>query len=86
MKKLIVIANFNADASCLSTKKWLQILSGGEHSLPDTIEGNLHYKFYPIHSSNFWLKEFRMLNYVQQIKELENRIFSLSNQEKYLWL
>ena len=57
-----------------------------EHSLPDAIEDNLHYKFYPIHSFHFWLKEFRMLNYVQQIKELENRIFTLSNPEKYLWL
>lgn len=32
MKFLVDIVNLNADASCLSSKKWLEILSGGEES------------------------------------------------------
>ena len=32
MKKIIDIVNFNADASCLSSKNWLEIVNGGEKS------------------------------------------------------
>ena len=33
MKNLLDIVNFNADASCLDSKIWLQVISGGENSL-----------------------------------------------------
>lgn len=33
MKQLIDVVNFNADASCLSSDRWLEILGGGENSL-----------------------------------------------------
>jgi hypothetical protein len=32
MSRFIDIVNFNADASCLSTKDWLRVLDGGENS------------------------------------------------------
>lgn len=33
MKQLVDVVNFNADASCLSSRRWLEILSGGDGSL-----------------------------------------------------
>lgn len=33
MKQLVDVVNFNADASCLSTERWLDILGGGKDSL-----------------------------------------------------
>lgn len=33
MKKLVDVVNFNADASCLSSGRWLDILGGGKDSL-----------------------------------------------------
>lgn len=33
MKQLVDVVNFNADASCLSSGRWLEILSGGDGSL-----------------------------------------------------
>jgi len=47
---------------------------------------NHWYASYPVHSFSAWLKEFRMLKYIQRTQEMEKRIDQFSTQELALWL
>lgn len=41
---------------------------------------------YPVHSFAEWVREFRMLGYLQRVREAEHRVASFSVDEQALWL
>ena len=44
------------------------------------------YHYYPVHSFTAWVKEFRMLGFINKIKSLEDNLVNLSVQELAIWL
>ncbi len=50
-----------------------------------TAEGGDRLLSYPVHSFLAWVKEFRMLGFVQKVNAYEERLKALSTQEKTLW-
>lgn len=63
--------------------------------LPNLSElGNLHtaaendresYRSYPVHSFSDWMKEFRMLGYIQKLTQLEKSLNRLSSSQLAVW-
>ncbi len=45
-----------------------------------------HYHYYPVHSFTAWMKEFRMVGFVQKILQTELGIAKMDNHNKALWL
>jgi hypothetical protein len=48
------------------------------------VENQYHY--YPVHSFTAWVKEFRMLGFINKIKNIEDNLSRLSLQEIAVWL
>ncbi|MBI1770259.1 MAG: hypothetical protein HYR67_17965 [Bacteroidetes bacterium] len=44
------------------------------------------YHYYPVHSFTAWVKEFRMLGFINKIKSIENNLANLSVKDISLWL
>jgi hypothetical protein len=45
-----------------------------------------HFKTYPVHSCSAWMKEFRMLGFINRIQHIEQSFDRLSLEQVYLWL
>ena len=45
-----------------------------------------HYHYYPIHSFTAWMKEFRMIGFVQKAMQAEQHILQFTKEQKALWL
>lgn len=45
-----------------------------------------HYHYYPVHSFTAWMKEFRMMGFVQKIMKTEQTIGTYTKKQKALWL
>jgi hypothetical protein len=45
-----------------------------------------HYHYYPVHSFTAWMKEFRMIGFVQKASQAELNLKQFTNEEKALWL
>ena len=44
------------------------------------------YRSYPVHSFLAWMKEFRMMGYVNRVQAVEERLELFSDEQVYLWL
>ncbi len=44
------------------------------------------FKSYPLHAFSSWMKEFRMLGYLNRVYEIEKSLTSLPLLQKYMWL
>lgn len=44
------------------------------------------YKSYPVHSFSAWMKEFRMLGFLNKVSRLEESLQTMTEQQKTLWL
>lgn len=44
-----------------------------------------YYSSYPVHSFSRWMKEFRMLGYIQRVQEIEKKVDQLSPRHLALW-
>ena len=53
---------------------------------PEKQDQNHFYDSYPVHSFTRWMKEFRMLGFVQRIQAIERKLESFSTVELGLWL
>lgn len=45
-----------------------------------------NYRYYPVHSFSAWMKEFRMLGFIQSLQKIEERIDDLSFTQLSIWL
>ena len=45
-----------------------------------------HYRHYPVHSFTAWMKEFRMMGFIQRLFAIEGKFDSFSKLEKSVWL
>jgi len=45
-----------------------------------------HYHYYPVHSFTAWMKEFRMIGFVQRVVQAEQGIKKFTKEQKSLWL
>ena len=45
-----------------------------------------HYHYYPIHSFTAWMKEFRMIGFVQKVMQAEQHLLQFTQEQKALWL
>lgn len=60
-------------------------------SIPSKILNNenlIEYQFhaYPIHSCLSWMKEFRLLGFINRIMKIENKLDALTEEEIHIWL
>lgn len=51
----------------------------------EDLEGK-KFHYYPVHSFSAWMKEFRMLGFIQRLKEIEENLSGLSSLQKAIWL
>lgn len=58
----------------------------GVDFLPNSGLIERHYHYYPVHSFTAWMKEFRMMGFLNKIEKIENNLANLSATEIYLWL
>lgn len=45
-----------------------------------------HYHHYPVHSFTMWMKELRMLGFIERVKRIEDNLSKFNEQEFSLWL
>jgi hypothetical protein len=51
----------------------------------DSLDDDI-YKSYPVHSFLAWMKEFKVLGFVNKVREIEDSLLNLSEYQKFLWL
>lgn len=44
------------------------------------------YHFYPVHSFTAWMKEFRMLGFINKVKSIEDDLEKMPDEDIFLWL
>ncbi len=45
-----------------------------------------HYHYYPVHSFTAWMKEFRMMGFINKVLKAEEKVQNYTPEEKALWL
>ncbi len=67
------------------TRGFLQnpLASGTFQGTPE--DGRQFYRSYPVHSFSDWMKEFRMLGYIQKLTQLEESLDRLSSNQWAVW-
>ena len=41
---------------------------------------------YPVHSFSAWVKEFKMIGFINKVQEIEQKLDTLSSEQKAIWL